>query len=77
MTSDPVFEKTRQRIADWSRDPAVLGVVLVGSKSRGHQDAWSDDDIEVLLTDEAFARLEPEDCVEVLEEEGADPPHSV
>ena len=37
-------------------------MVLVGSKSRGHDDARSDDDLEVLLTETAFARLAPADC---------------
>jgi len=77
LNLDPAFPRTRERIIEWSRDPAVLGVLLVGSRSRGHQDAWSDDDLEVLLLDEAFARLTPDECIEIVEEEGADPPHSL
>ena len=46
----------------WRADPEVLGVLLVGSKSRGFQDARSDDDLEVLLTDGAFTRLAPAAC---------------
>lgn len=47
-------------------------MLLVGSRSRGHADALSDDDLEVLLTSEAHARLAPEECIDVLiEGEGA------
>ena len=46
----------------WRADPEVLGVLLVGSKSRGFQDARSDDDLEVLLVEGAFARLAPAAC---------------
>ena len=50
----------------------MLGVLLVGSKSRGHEDARSDDDLEVLLTPAAFARLAPADCHALhIEGEGA------
>ena len=47
---------------EWDTDPDVLGVLLVGSKSRGHEDSRSDDDLEVLLTEEAFVRLTPSQC---------------
>ena len=62
LTTDGVFPQTAARIEAWAADPEVLGVLLVGSKSRGHEDARSDDDLEVLLTDAAFARLAPADC---------------
>lgn len=65
-----IFPATSTRLAQWSQQPEVLGVLLVGSKSRGHNDALSDDDLEVLLTDEAFAQRKPGDCVELLEEGG-------
>jgi hypothetical protein len=38
--------------------------VHVGSKSRGHGDALSDDDLEVVLTPEAHALLSPTQCIE-------------
>jgi predicted nucleotidyltransferase len=63
---DLVFDKTRERVAEWAADPGVLGVLLVGSRSRGHADALSDDDLEVIVTDEAAARISPADCSEVL-----------
>ena len=50
---DLVFEKTRERVAQWADDPGVLGVLLVGSRSRGHADDLSDDDLEVIVTDKA------------------------
>jgi len=61
-----VFPATSARVAAWMAQPEVLGVVLVGSRSRGHADELSDDDLEVLLTDEAFARRMPTDDLEVL-----------
>jgi hypothetical protein len=63
---DIVFDKTRERIGEWAANPEVLGVLLVGSKSRGHGDEWSDDDLEVILTEEAAARLAPAQCSDVL-----------
>ncbi len=59
-----IFPLTAARVEQWSRRAEVLGVLLVGSKSRGHGDALSDDDLEVLLTDEAHARLTPAGCIE-------------
>lgn len=59
-----IFPQTEARLNQWRSQPEVLGVLLVGSKSRDHNDALSDDDLEVLLTDEAFARLQPADCGE-------------
>lgn len=68
-----IFPQTEKRLAEWIAQPEVLGVLLVGSKSRGHNDALSDDDLEVLLTGEAFAKLAPGDCVEwYFEGEGSD-----
>ena len=70
---DVVFDKTRERIGEWAADPNVLGVLLVGSKSRGHGDELSDDDLEVILTEEAAARIAPADCSDLLiEGEGAE-----
>jgi hypothetical protein len=63
---DLVFPATKQRIAEWTSNDEVLGVLLVGSRSRRHADELSDDDLEVILTDEAAARLRPADCSEVL-----------
>lgn len=66
------FPETAARVRAWAADPEVLGVLLVGSKSRGHQDQRSDDDLEVLLTDEAFGRNPPARCHEMkVEGEGA------
>jgi Domain of unknown function (DUF4037) len=67
-----IFPETAKRVSEWAEQPEVLGVVLVGSKSRRHADDLSDDDLEVLLTDEAHNRLAPTDCIDVLiEGEGA------
>jgi hypothetical protein len=63
---DIVFDETRRRIAEWASQPEVLGVLLVGSRSRGHPDALSDDDLEVILTDDVAARLSPAQCSDVL-----------
>jgi hypothetical protein len=65
-TRTPLFPETEAKLAAWLADPDVLGVVLVGSKSRGHDDARSDDDLEVLLTEEAAAKFAPADCLDVL-----------
>jgi hypothetical protein len=63
---------TSERLARWVADPDVLGVLLVGSKAAGHDDSRSDDDLEVLLTEAALARLAPAECHEALiEGEGA------
>lgn len=67
----PVFDLTAARLEEWKADADVLGVLLVGSKSRGYADSSSDDDLEVVLTEEAHARLRPEECLEhVFEGEG-------
>ena len=66
-----IFPETRARLAEWRAQSEVLGVLLVGSKANGHQDVHSDDDLEVLVTDLAFARLIPERCSDVrIEGEG-------
>jgi predicted nucleotidyltransferase len=57
-----IFPETAARVEAWAADPDVLGVLLVGSKARGHEDSRSDDDLEVLLTEAAFARIAPADC---------------
>jgi hypothetical protein len=62
IASGELFPETQAKVEAWIADPGVLGVLLVGSKSRGHQDARSDDDLEVLLTDETFSRLKPAEC---------------
>ncbi len=61
-----IFPATAARLTQWEKQPEVLGVLLVGSKSRGNDDELSDDDLEVLLSDEAFAQLQPKDCGEFL-----------
>lgn len=69
--SQPLFPLTAARLEEWRANPDALGILLVGSKSRGHDDEMSDDDLEVVLTNEAHARLKPEDCSEhVFEGEG-------
>lgn len=62
----PLFDATQEQVARWKADPEVLGVVMVGSKSRGNGDALSDDDLEVILTDAAHARLHPTACSVIL-----------
>lgn len=66
-----LFEETRNRIARWTQDPDVLGILLVGSRSRGHADALSDDDLEVILTDAAHARLAPAACSVIQHDESS------
>jgi hypothetical protein len=66
-----IFELTSRRLEKWKDQPDVLGVLLVGSKSRGYGDGLSDDDLEVVLTDEACAKIAPTDCHDlVFEGEG-------
>lgn len=65
MSDHDIFPTTAARLAQWRAQPDVLGVVLVGSKSRGHADELSDDDLEVLLTDEAFLQRKPTECHEL------------
>jgi hypothetical protein len=54
-----IFEATARRLEEWKANPDILGVLLVGSKSRGHNDGLSDDDLEVLFTDEAYQKFTP------------------
>jgi hypothetical protein len=66
-----IFPATAERLKEWVAEPAVMGVILVGSKSHGHGDALSDDDLEVFLTSDAFVRLAPVECGELkIEGEG-------
>jgi hypothetical protein len=66
MPTPEIFPQTAARVAEWSAQPEVLGVIQVGSRSRGHGDELSDDDLEVFLTDDGFARLAPTECADVL-----------
>src|SRR5262245_28852790 len=68
MKAQEIFAATRTRLEQWKTRPEVLGGLHVGSKSRGHGDALSDDDLEVVLTDEAHAALSPTECSELLAE---------
>src|SRR5437773_4173394 len=61
-----IFPATGERVAEWAAQEDVLGVILVGSRSRGHSDELSDDDLEVILTYEAFSRLAPNECIDLL-----------
>lgn len=61
-----LFPRTLERIEMWKSDPQVLGIVWIGSKSRGLGDPNSDDDLEVLLTDAAAARIAPTECSDAL-----------
>jgi len=54
---------TQAKLEEWKRDPDVVGVILVGSKTRGFHDELSDDDLEVLLEESAYARLAPTECI--------------
>ncbi len=74
---DTLHPRTRERVAAWAADPDVVGAVWVGSRSRGHGDALSDDDLEVLLTPAAFARLAPGDSYVTELDPVADPPRLV
>lgn len=66
-----IFPQTAARLEEWKARADVRGVLLVGSKSRGYGDRLSDDDLEVILDDEAHARLSPSECAEyVIEGEG-------
>ena len=64
--AQPLFEETLEAIEAWKARPEVIGIVHVGSKSRGHGDATSDDDLEIVLTEEAYSALTPAGCIEVL-----------
>ena len=69
---EEIFPATAERVAQWAAEPDVLGIIWVGSKSRGYGDSLSDDDLEVLLTDEAAARKAPGDCLDLHFEEQGD-----
>ena len=64
--AQPIFPQTAARLEEWKARPEVAGVVLVGSKSRGNGDQLSDDDLEVILDDEAHALLSPTECLDHL-----------
>ncbi|HVF92202.1 MAG TPA: DUF4037 domain-containing protein [Blastocatellia bacterium] len=67
-----LFPESEAKVAEWSSMPEVLGVIMTGSKSLGHEDELSDDDLEVFFTEEAFAGIAPARCHEYLVEgEGA------
>jgi hypothetical protein len=68
-----IFPETAERLKEWASRSAVLGVILVGSKSADYADHLSDDDLEVILTDEAHGRLSPAECSEVLYAPEGDP----
>lgn len=68
---------TRLAIEDWRRDPEVQGIVWVGSRSRGYGDAGSDDDLELLLHPEAFARVAPADSYLEARDPDAVPPRLI
>ena len=74
---ETLHPRTRERVTAWAADPDVVGVVWVGSKSRGHGDRHSDDDLEVLLDAAAFARLAPVDSYEMERDPEADPPRLI
>jgi hypothetical protein len=74
---ETLYARTRERVAEWAKDADVVGVVWVGSKSRGHGDAMSDDDLDVLLTPAAFARLTPEDSYVIEREPNSAPPRLI
>jgi hypothetical protein len=61
-----IFPETAERLQQWISRPEVLGVILVGSKSTPYSDYHSDDDLEVILTIDAHARLSAAECSEVL-----------
>ena len=61
-----IFPLTAARLEEWKSRADVAGVLLVGSKSRGFGDALSDDDLEVILENEAHTHLTPTECIEYL-----------
>ena len=60
-----IRDQTAARLSALAEQPAVLGMVLIGSCSRGFADELSDDDVEVILTNQAFADLSPGECGEL------------
>lgn len=71
------YERTLERVAEFAADPEVLGVVWVGSRSRGYGDAMADDDLDVLLTPAAHAKVDPADSFVMERHPSADPPRLV
>lgn len=72
-----LYARTRERVMAWADDPDVVGVVWVGSRSRGYGDRFSDDDLDVVLTPAAHARIDPADSFVMELEPTADPPRLV
>ena len=68
-----IRHQTAARLSALVEQPAVLGMVLIGSRSRGFADELSDDDVEVILSDQAFAALPPTECGELGHEDAAGP----
>jgi hypothetical protein len=71
------YPRTLERVAEWAADPDVLGVVWVGSRSRGYGDRYADDDLDVLLTPEAHAKVDPAASFVMEREPASDPPRLV
>lgn len=59
-----LFPATAALLPHFQQQPSVLGVISLGSKSRGYADDRSDDDLEVVLTHSAFAHRSPSACIE-------------
>ena len=76
-TAADLHPRTRERLAGWAADPDVVGAIWVGSRSRGYGDGMSDDDLEILLTPAAHARIAPGDDFEVEPDVGSDPPRLI
>lgn len=58
------FLTTIVRVIALRKQREVLGICLVGSKSRGFDHARSDDDLDVLITDDTFSHTAPDALVE-------------
>jgi hypothetical protein len=67
---DDLFPATTALLSRLRAQPEVLGVCLLGSKSRGYNDKRSDDDLEVILTHEAYCQRSPAACLEYYSEGG-------
>lgn len=77
LTADDLYPRTRERLAEWAADPDVVGAIWIGSRSLGYGDAMSDDDLEILLTPAAHARIAPGEDFEVERHPDADPPRLI
>jgi hypothetical protein len=67
------MDRAHDLIAPYLTRDGVIGAYLVGSATRPHRDEFSDDDIEIIVEDEAYARTPDEERhVYVLRSE--DPP---